>query len=126
MQLGNLWLNAYHTIGKLNEVFCEDVSYFTDYARNTGRAIAGVKNGDGGFYRIEKTFIYNMNDSMLFDYAGITHFSSTQKNPIKAFLEKLGFRKYYDYWVFYGSGSTVWADSLLGVKYHRYWHNKAL
>jgi uncharacterized membrane protein YfhO len=117
MQFGNLWLNAYHTIGKLNEVFCEDVSYFTDYARNTGNAIAGVKSGDSGFYRIEKTFIYNMNDSMLFEYAGITHFSSTQKNPIKAFLEKLGFRKYYDYWVFYGSGSTVWADSLLGVKY---------
>ncbi|MGE5494988.1 MAG: YfhO family protein [Burkholderiales bacterium] len=117
MQLGNLWLNAYHTIGKLNEVFCEDVSYFTEYARNTGKTIGGVKSGDGGFYRIEKTFIYNMNDSMLFDYAGITHFSSTQKNPIKAFLEKLGFRNYYDYWVFYGSGSTVWADSLLGVKY---------
>lgn len=117
LQFGGLGLNACYTIGKLNEVFFEDVSYYEGYSQNTGRVIDGVKSADAGLYRMEKTFSYNMNDPMLFDYAGLTHFSSSQKNSVKAFLEKLGFRKYYDYWVFYNSGSTTTADSLLGVKY---------
>ena len=116
LQIGNVGVNAYNSIGQLNQVFNEDVGYYSGFASQTEKVIDSVKSIDNGMYRIEKTFQYNANDPMLLNYNGLSHFSSTDKDFVKTFLGKLGFRNNGN-WVNYNFGSTTAADSLLGVKY---------
>lgn len=68
------------------------------------------------FYRMEKTFLYSNNDAMRFNYNGLTHFSSAEKAFVREFMQKMGFRTTGNY-TGYKWGSTMAADSLLGVKY---------
>lgn len=69
------------------------------------------------FYRMEKTFYYSLNDSMLLGYHGVNHFSSTQEAEPMEFLNNLGYNKYGPYYLMYGRGNTVGINSFLGVKY---------
>lgn len=71
---------------------------------------------DSSFYRTEKMFRRTFNDAMLLNYNGLSHYSSTEKVFVRNFLYSLGFSKEWIY-AYYGSGSTVAADSLLSVKY---------
>lgn len=115
-QIGDLSVNAYNSIHQLNDVFCEGYAYYSDYAKDTGSVIDSVKSKDTGVYRLEKTFNQSKNDPMLFDYKGLSHFSSTEKGFVKSFLGKLGFSNTGD-WAYYNTGSTTAVDSLLGLKY---------
>ncbi|MCR5790871.1 MAG: YfhO family protein [Lachnospiraceae bacterium] len=76
-----------------------------------------VKDQDDGIYRIEKDFQHSPNDPMLFDYIGLSHYSSCEKDEVKHFMERMGFRDTGIY-AFYGEGSTAFADCFLGVKYY--------
>lgn len=67
-------------------------------------------------YRLEKDTEYNHNDAMLFDYAGLSHNSSCEKDYVRLFMARMGFRN-QGIWSFYNQGSTTFADALLGVKY---------
>jgi len=67
-------------------------------------------------YRIEKDFMRNPNDSMQFSYASLTHNSSCEKEYVKTFIGRMGFRN-QGIWAFYNQGSTTLADCLLGVRY---------
>lgn len=89
------------------------------------QVIQYVKNYDetGDLYRLEKTFnslaTYNLanNDSMMFDYAGLSHYSSVEKLATREYLANyLGFHQNGN-WNSYGLGSTLSANSLLGVRY---------
>ena len=91
-------------------------SGFVDYINNTQSVIDSVKAGDNSFYRMDKTFNYNLNDPMLLNYNGITHFSSVYKTETRDFIRKLGFIS-TDVWFLYDMGSTVPANSLLNIKY---------
>lgn len=93
----------------------EEESY-NDFITETGAVIDQLEQMDPGFYRLEKDFQRDINDPMQFSYNGISHYSSTVKPVILSFLSKLGFNQTY-YWTRYGRGSTVFADSLLGIKY---------
>ncbi|MHC1773117.1 MAG: YfhO family protein [Flexilinea sp.] len=93
-----------------------DVISYNDFISETGAAIDQLEQQDTGFFRLEKDFQRDINDSMQFSYNGISHYSSTVKPVIMSFLSKLGFNQTY-YWTRYGRGSTVFADSLLGIKY---------
>lgn len=75
-----------------------------------------VSAADDGFYRMEKNFYRTMNDPMLFGYAGLSHYSSTEESAVKQFMALLGFRNNGN-WSFYNRGSTLSAESLLGVRY---------
>jgi len=90
---------------------------YEEFTRRTGAAVDYVKELDSGFYRMEKDFHHDKNDSMYFDYNGLSHFSSSQQKQVLGLLEKLGFKNYLDIWAAYHSGSTAEVDSLLGVKY---------
>ena len=94
-----------------------EISKFTNYYDNVSPVIEYVKETDDGFYRIEKDFYRDKNDSMLFNYAGLSHSSSCEKDYVKEFSGKMGFRNNILF-AFYNRGSTTFADSLLGVKYY--------
>ena len=80
------------------------------------------KIGENDVYRMEKTFRRTNNDAMMSDYAGLTHFSSSEKKETMRFLGSLGFRNNGN-WAMYTSTNTALADSLLGVRYIMSEHN---
>ena len=86
---------------------------YTDLAEEDVRLLSAV---DDNFYRMEKNFYRTMNDPMLFGYAGLSHYSSTEEIAIKQFMALMGFRNNGN-WSFYNRGSTLAAESFLGVKY---------
>ena len=86
------------------------------------KAVQFVKDYDTSLYRLEKSFLrsgaYNNsdNDSLYYDYNGISHFSSTEKSEVNNHLRKLGFH-YNGFHLNYVPGSTLSISSYLGVKY---------
>ncbi|MDO4189404.1 MAG: YfhO family protein [Lachnospiraceae bacterium] len=105
--------NASHSI-PIDEVV--KVSDYSKYYDRVNPVISDIKSGDQGLYRIEKDFEWSHNDAMLFNYNGLSHYSSCEKDYVESFAEKMGF-KITEYWTFYNQGSTSFIDSLLGVKY---------
>ena len=77
-----------------------------------------MKYLDQSFYRLEKDYHHSnsINDSMLFNYYGISHFDSTSNPNTEKFLENIGFRRVVSR-SFYDHGSTRAVDMLLGIKY---------
>lgn len=92
------------------------MAYFEDFVKEAQPAVEYVRNMDGGFYRMEKTFARNENDSMLLNYNGLSHYSSSEKSVVKDFMGQAGFRNTGN-WAAYTKGSTYAMDSLLNVKY---------
>lgn len=95
---------------------------FQNYVQDVEPIINDIKQKDTSFFRLEKNFFrYNrndeVNDSMLFNYKGLSHFSSSEKLRTKQLMGSLGYR--YDvYRAAYGKdGATLFADSILGMKY---------
>ncbi len=71
---------------------------------------------DNGMYRLEKYFRRTNNDAMQFDYAGLSHFSSSEKKDKINFLGKLGFRNNGN-WSFYNESTTDFLECFLGIRY---------
>lgn len=92
---------------------------FSDYQTMVLKSeslIDNLKDNDKSFYRTETTYSQRKCDPMLFDFNGLTHYSSTEKTAVKDFMGQAGFRNYGS-WAQYNHGSTYAMDSLLGVKY---------
>ncbi|MBM6614266.1 YfhO family protein [Desemzia sp. RIT804] len=68
------------------------------------------------FYRIEKTYHYSQNDPLLFNYNGLSHYSTTSKENEKNLLGKMGYDN-QKIWAMYSEGSSIPTDSFFGVKY---------
>lgn len=116
IQILNLSVNGTFTYRKLrNTSYSTASEYKTEDAR-IFPIVDAVKKQDGGVYRMENLNPKGDNDSMHFSYAGLTHYSSNEKNFVLFFLEKMGLN-YNRLYVEYGTGTTQTADSLLGVKY---------
>ncbi|MBQ9606421.1 MAG: YfhO family protein, partial [Lachnospiraceae bacterium] len=92
------------------------MSKFRDDYHRVDEAVSYIKSKDGGFYRIEKDFDRTVNDPAMFDYIGLSHDSSCEKDAINHYLTNYGFRETI-YYTFYNGGSTSFADAVLGVKY---------
>ena len=88
-------------------------SGFESFHDENTAVVDALRARDDGYYRIEKNFMRTLNDPMLLDYWGISHYSSTKASTAKPMLEQLGYVNY----TIYGWGSTAVADSLLGIKY---------
>ncbi len=91
-------------------------SAYKNTIRRIEAVIRQIEENDPSFYRIEKDFQRSVNDPMQFGTNGLSHYSSTVNPDVLNFLAKLGFNQTY-YWTRYGEGSTIFAESLLGVKY---------
>lgn len=104
-----------------------DMQYVSKYKKSikeTSYIIEELKDYDNSFYRMEKTFDRSknkgrlaINDSMIFDYNGISHFDSTTRSDVEELLEKFGFRRLLTRAYYNESGSTKAADMLFGIKY---------
>lgn len=97
----------------------DEVEKMSDYMAYYDRVlpvIDDIQSQDQSLYRIEKDFEWSHNDSMLFNYNGLSHYSSCEKDYVESFAKKMGFRE-SNVWTFYNQGSTSFVDSLLGVKY---------
>ena len=112
ISFANIWSNGFFILNKI-PYFQKDILNYVD---ELNPVLDDIKETDKSFYRIEKTFYYSNNDPMLLSYNGLSHFSSSEKAFVKDFLGKLGYRN-NGTWAYYNNGSTVAADSLLGVKY---------
>lgn len=90
-------------------------SFVEDY-RSISQAVSDVKARDGGFYRMEKDFDRAINDPALFDYIGLSHDSSCEKDEILDWLTNFGFCRQV-YYAYYNNSGTSFVDSFFGVRY---------
>ena len=95
---------------------------FGDYYNDTKPVIDTVKDLEkesDSFYRIEKDFRYNYNDAMTFGYNGLTHYSSGEKLVTRDILAAAGY-SYTEMYGYYGYGSNLSNDGMMGIKYLLY------
>lgn len=117
IQILNLSVNGAFTYRKLRNTFYVTASEYRMADENiSSSSMRSIKQLAGGFYRMENLTPRGDNDAMHFSYAGLTHYSSNEKNFVLSFLERMGLN-YNRLYVEYGTGSTQTVDSLLGVKY---------
>ena len=76
---------------------------------------SSLPSSSPSFYRVEKTYMHNLNDPMGLNYKGMSHYSSTFNNDFNEFTKQHGFAQGY-FWSSY-SGSTIITDSIFNVKY---------
>ena len=88
----------------------ESIELFVDESK---KALENVN--DKGFYRLEKSFMRNINDSMQLNYNGINHYSSMYNISLIDFLARCGCLTT----AYFGTniGQTPLLDTLFGVKY---------
>lgn len=115
-QIGELSYNAVITLREFNARENHPLQEYSEYYTKNSHIIDTIKSGDDGLYRIEKDYDYNHNDALLFGYFGLSHNSSCESDNVKQFVARLGLRN-QGIWDMYNQGSTVFTDSLLGVKY---------
>lgn len=115
---GDMLYDAKVTYIKLNADDGElpEMARFTDKYQRIDEAVSSVKAQDGGFYRLEKDFERGVNDPAMFDYIGLSHDSSCERDEINHYLTNYGFRETI-YYTYYNGGSTSFSDAFLGVKY---------
>ena len=90
----------------------EDINRFYERYDDIRSATDYIKSNDDSLYRMEKDFYRTPNDTMMFDYIGITHSSSCEKESVRHFLSRFGFRD-TGLSAFYNLGSTTFADCFL-------------
>lgn len=113
-QMTELTINAGHSIRQYE---AKTLTEYKAYIDQVSPMIETIKQQDASFYRIEKNFLRTHNDTMQFDYSGLSHSSSCEKDYVKNFMGRMGFRN-FGLWSFYNEGGTSFADSFLGVKYY--------
>ena len=92
------------------------VEEFNDQTVSTDKTITKIKNLDQSLFRTEKLYSRSKNDALRNNYYGVSHYSSITRQIDLNFLFKLGINQVF-YFTQYGEGSTVFVDSLLGIKY---------
>lgn len=116
----DLMVNSINILGTITiiEKKASNLDKYQEYYNNNLEVINDIKEKDNTFYRLEKDYHHSnsINDSMLFNYYGISHFDSTSNPNTELFLENIGFRRVVSR-AFYDRGSTKAVDMLLGIKY---------
>jgi uncharacterized membrane protein YfhO len=112
--IADLSFNAWYSLKHFDFTELEE---FREPLARADNAIGYIKSlNDNSVYRIEKDFRRTNNDAMMYDYPGLTHFSSSEKKKTIGFMGDLGFRDNGN-WAMYSSVNTALVDSILGVKY---------
>ncbi len=93
------------------------MSEFKEDYTSINDVISYIKKYDNGFYRIEKDFDRAVNDPALFDYMGMSHDSSCEKDEIIDWLNNFGFPRTV-YYTYYNNGGTAFTDSFFGIRYY--------
>lgn len=115
IQIFDLSMNAVTSVKQYTDYV--PMQEYSEYVSQTEPLIRYVKEQDESLYRMEKNFERSHNDSMQFNYRGLSHSSSCEKDYVKNFMEKMGFRN-FGLWAYYDEGGTAFADCFLGIKYY--------
>ena len=94
----------------------KDNSDFQTFVNDTSEVLSWIRTNDTDFYRIEKDFRQRANDPMLLDYAGLSHFSSSETTQVLDFLEALGFPRTFAYSGYYNTTFDT-MNCFLGIRY---------
>lgn len=125
MQFSGLLLNAYFCIRRLDYVDTMRVSQYQETVGEVSPLVERIKAGDDGLYRMEKNFSRSENDALLFDYAGLSHYSSAADRRVNHFMQYAGF--YHAYLgATYENGATPVLDGLFGMRYLLWKENGSL
>ncbi|WP_133014354.1 YfhO family protein [Clostridium cuniculi] len=90
--------------------------YIYNYINDMQPIVNELREEMDNFYRMEEVFTNTYDDSMLLNYYGITHSSSSNDSNTKEFMEKMGFKTAPSF-EGYNRGGLISVDSLLGLKY---------
>lgn len=115
LQATDLGLNSVY-IYNMESLMSEGASEFAHKVDTTAQTVDHIKGIDNSFYRMESWTPRQQNDAMMYDYKGITHYSSAGLTYVRRFLQNLGYNDdglYTDF----GHDNTQTADSILGIKY---------
>lgn len=107
-----LSLNIYLII--INNIYISQ-NYVKQYIEDLSPIIEDIKKDNDNFYRTEMTFNNTLNDSMLLNFNGLTHSSSTNEKNIMNIVDSLGYKTASTCEI-YNQGSTIPVDSILGVR----------
>lgn len=80
--------------------------------------VKSTAESNDSFYRMERLLPQTGNDSMKFNYNGISQFSSIRNRASSSTLDKLGFRSDGTNLNLRYQNNTIIADSLFGIKYN--------
>ena len=80
-------------------------------------AVEQIYASDDDIYRIEMVKWYTTNDPTLYDYRGVSIFSSTINSNVTVFLQKLGLGASSDANRYLFAANTPVANGMLGIKY---------
>ena len=110
-----LLINYTFTFKELEDNEAKLNTYMSSYAEFKD-PVKEIIDSDKEFYRMEKTSNFYLNDSLMLNYKGISHSSSTFDKNVSDLLKKIGYSYYMD-WPSYGRGNTIITDMLLNIKY---------
>ena len=107
-----LSLNIYLII--INNIYISQ-NYVKQYIEDLSPIVEDIKKDNDNFYRTEMTFNNTLNDSMLLNFNGLTHSSSTNEKNIMNIVDSLGYKTASTCEI-YNQGSTIPVDSILGIR----------
>ena len=110
-----LLINYTFTFKELEDDEAKLNTYMSSYAEFKD-PVKEIIDNDKEFYRMEKTSNFYLNDSLMLNYKGISHSSSTFDKNVSDLLKKIGYSYYMD-WPSYGRGNTIITDMLFNIKY---------
>lgn len=110
-----LLINYTFTFKELEDNEAKLNTYMSNYAEFKD-PVKEIIDNDKEFYRMEKTSNFYLNDSLMLNYKGISHSSSTFDKNVSDLLKKIGYSYYMD-WPSYGRGNTIITDMLFNIKY---------
>lgn len=90
---------------------------YAEIYENIYQPVMQLKAADSDFYRVEYANHRGENPGLHYSTNSLSHFSSTSSNELRLFLDRIGFTARYRLSANYRYGSTMAADSLLGIKY---------
>ncbi|HFI0042861.1 TPA: YfhO family protein [Streptococcus suis] len=108
----------YQVQGLANEWHFPSRSNYEDKLTDIDSLVNSAKNDNTTFYRTERLLPQTGNDSMKYNYNGISQFSSIRNRASSSVLDKLGFRSDGTNLNLRYQNNTIIADSLFGIKYN--------
>ncbi|HEM5985229.1 TPA: YfhO family protein [Streptococcus suis] len=108
----------YQVQGLANEWHFPSRSNYEEKLTDIDSLVNIAKNDNTTFYRTERLLPQTGNDSMKYNYNGISQFSSIRNRASSSVLDKLGFRSDGTNLNLRYQNNTIIADSLFGIKYN--------
>ncbi|HFI0119680.1 TPA: YfhO family protein [Streptococcus suis] len=117
--LFEIGIHTYYQVqGLANEWHFPSRSNYAEKLTDIDSLVNSAKNDNTTFYRTERLLPQTGNDSMKYNYNGISQFSSIRNRASSSVLDKLGFRSDGTNLNLRYQNNTIIADSLFGIKYN--------